>query len=332
MTDLRQALEDARRALLDLSTRNRLLALPKPGRSRGVVILDDEDADFVLGALAAGKPFGFEAAGEEAPEPAPDAEAPPAEGKPKRARRRTSKAAAKAEGVAKADGAAAREEWQRDDALRVRLPPADLARRLRDLMTDARTAREETGVPTLYLALGALVWRDPMTPETERRAPLVLLPVAIEREGVSRTFRLRAGGDEPAENLSLREMLKVNFRTTLPEFNAEAYNPTAWAEAVAQAVKDQTNWTVEADALAVGLFSFAKFLMWRDLGPEENPGLADHPLVRALVGGSRSPRPRPSPTMPTWMPRSPSSGSIMSWTWTGPRRWRPRRCGAAAMW
>ncbi|MBR0676881.1 hypothetical protein GXW77_11905, partial [Roseomonas alkaliterrae] len=67
MTDLRQALEDARRALLDLSTRNRLLSLPKPGRSRGVLILDDEDADFVLGALAAGRAFGFEAAGEEAP-------------------------------------------------------------------------------------------------------------------------------------------------------------------------------------------------------------------------------------------------------------------------
>jgi hypothetical protein len=281
MTDLRQALEEARRALLDLSTRNRLLSLPKPGRSRGVAILDDEDADFVLGALAAGRAFGFEASGEEAPEPAAPAEG----GKPRRARR-TSKAAAKADGVAKADGKAAREDWQRDDRLRVRLPAPDLARRLRDLMTDARTAREETGVPTLYLALGTLAWRDPATPETERRAPLVLLPVVLEREGVSQTFRLRAGHDEPAENLSLREMLKVNFNTSLPAFDAETYNPTAWAESVAQAVKDRPDWTVDADALALGLFSFAKFLMWRDLGPEENPGLGDHPLVRSLVGGA----------------------------------------------
>jgi len=141
MTDLRQALEEARRALLDLSTRNRLLSLPRPGRSRGVLILDDEDADFVIGALGTGRAFGFEAAGEEAPE------APPAEGaKPRR--RRTSKAAAKAEGVSRADGTASREEHQRDDKLRVQLPPSDLARRLRDLMTDARTAREETGVPS----------------------------------------------------------------------------------------------------------------------------------------------------------------------------------------
>ncbi|BDG71413.1 DUF4011 domain-containing protein [Roseomonas fluvialis] len=282
MTDLRQALEEARRALLDLSTRNRLLALPKPGRSRGVVILDDEDADFVAAALAAGRAFGFEAAGDDPPaEPVAEGE-----GKPRRARKRTTKAAAKAEGVAKADGKATREDWQRDDLLRVRLPASDLARRLRDLMTDARTAREETGVPTLYLALGVLSWRDPATPTTERRAPLALLPVTIEREGVSQTFRLRAGTTEIAENLSLREMLKVNFGTALPAFDDAAYNPTAWAEAVAAAVKDRADWSVDADALALGLFSFAKFLMWRDLGPEENPGLADHPLVQALVGGA----------------------------------------------
>ena len=276
MTELRQALEEARRALLDLSTRNRLLSLPKPGRSRGVVILDDEDADFVLGALAAGRAFGFEAAGAE---PAPDTATAPK-------RRRTTKAAAKADGVARADDKATREDWQRDDRLRVRLPAPDLARRLRDLMTDARTAREETGVPTLYLALGVLSWRDPATPTTERRAPLALLPVALEREGVSQTFRLRAGATEVAENLSLREMLKVNFGTALPDFDEAAYNPTAWAEAVAAAVKDRADWSVDGDALALGLFSFAKFLMWRDLGPEENPGLADHPLVQALVGGA----------------------------------------------
>lgn len=36
-------LQEARRGLLDLSTRNRLLALPKPGRSRGVIILEEEE-------------------------------------------------------------------------------------------------------------------------------------------------------------------------------------------------------------------------------------------------------------------------------------------------
>ena len=277
MTDLRTALEEARRGLLDLSTRNRLLSLPKPGTSRGVIILDDEDADFALGALQAGRAFGFEASAA-----APDTAAVEASpGKPRRAR----STKVKAEGITAAKSDATREDYQRDDKLRVQLPPTDLTRRLRDIMQDARTAREETGVPTLYLALGALIWRDPATPETERRAPLALLPVALEREGVSQNFKLRGAVGDIAENLSLREMLKVNFKTALPDFDADTYSPTGWAESIATLVTEREHWRVDADALAIGLFSFAKFLMWRDLGPEENPGLADHPMVRALVGG-----------------------------------------------
>ncbi|WP_270936046.1 DUF4011 domain-containing protein, partial [Falsiroseomonas oryzae] len=94
-------LEEARRGLLDLSTRNRLLALPKPGRSRGVVILEDEDADFVFAELQDGKPFGFEAAGEAPPAEAAPAEAAPADGGAKPRKRRATRAK-KAEGVATA--------------------------------------------------------------------------------------------------------------------------------------------------------------------------------------------------------------------------------------
>lgn len=286
MADLTVALNEARRALLDLSTRNRLLSLPKPGRSRGVVIMDDEDADFVLGALQAGRAFTFEASGTAtAPEPPPATASDSAPKKPRRAPKRGSARAAKVDGVATAKSDATREEWQRDERLRIRLPAADLARKLRDLMQDARTTREETGIASLYLAIGALAWRDPATPETERIAPLALLPATLEREGVSQVFRLRAATNEVAENLSLREMLATNFRLDLPEFDPETYDPTQWAEAVAKLLPDRPGWRVDADALALGLFSFAKFLMWRDLDPAANPGLLEHPVVRALVGG-----------------------------------------------
>ncbi|MBR0656231.1 DUF4011 domain-containing protein [Plastoroseomonas arctica] len=284
MTTLAQALEDARRGLLDLSTRNRLLALPKPGRSRGVVILDDEDADQLVAKLREGVAFSFESvsSGEaEAP-----ADAPPA-GKPRRGARKT--ASARATGVSTADAAGTREAWQADTKLRVRMPAADLAKRVRDILGDARIAREESGIATLYLAIGALAWRDAATPETERLAPLALLPVTLEREGVSQVFRLRADVAEVAENLSLREMFSAQFRITLPEFDPEAYDPTKWAETVAGAITGQPLWRVDADALAVGLFSFAKFLMWRDLDPAANPGLLTHPLIRALVGGEALP-------------------------------------------
>ncbi|NGM19308.1 DUF4011 domain-containing protein [Roseomonas stagni] len=281
-------LQEARRGLLDLSTRNRLLALPKPGRSRGVIILEDEDADFVLEALGAGRAFGFESA------PA-EAAAPPAEGETPAPRRRRAGRPRRAEGIATADAAQSAEEARRDTKLRVRLSPEDLSRRLRDLMQDARTAREETGVATLSLALGTLAWRDPATPETERLAPLALLPVTLEREGVGQNYRLRAAGLEVQENLSLREKLSAEFRLELPPFDAEAYDPTAWAEAVRIALGGREGWSVDPDGLAVGLFSFQKFLMWRDLDPAANPGLLTHPMVRALVGGEALATPPPFP-------------------------------------
>ncbi|MBU8541367.1 DUF4011 domain-containing protein [Falsiroseomonas tokyonensis] len=268
MTLLADQLEAARRGLLDLSTRNRLLSLPKPGRSRGVLLLDDEDADFVLAALAEGRAFGFEAV----------ADAP--EAPPRRGRR-----AVRVDGVGMADAAQSREEARRDNRLRARLPQEDLARRLRDLMQDARTAREETGIATLSLALGALAWRDPATPETERLAPLALLPVVLERQGVSQQYRLRAAGGEVEENLSLRQKLLSEFRVELPPFPEEGFAVAAWAEAVRGAIGAREGWRVEADSLAVGLFSFQKFLMWRDLDPAVNPGLLEHGMIRALVGG-----------------------------------------------
>jgi len=268
-TSIAEALQHARRALIDLSTRNRLLSLPAQGRSRGVIRIADEDAGFVVAQLAAGKGFGFEAT-----------EA----GAAKKGKR--------AEGVTAASASATREEWQRDTNLRVTLSPDELTRRLRDVMADTRTAREETGVPSLFLAVGALFWRDPGTPETERAAPLALIPATLEREGVSNRFRLRGYTEEVVENLSLREKLATDFRITLPDFAGEA--PADWAARMQAATGGRAGWRVETDVLALGIFAFAKFLMWRDLDPVTHPGLLEHAALLRLL----SPVPPPPEAAP----------------------------------
>jgi hypothetical protein len=262
-------LEQARRALIDLSTRNRLLSLPAQGRSRGVIRIAEEDAAFVVAQLAAGKGFGFEAA---------------VAGEAKTRKR--------AEGVATASTTATREEWQRDTQLRVALSAEELTRRLRDVMSDARSAREESGVPSLFLAVGALIWRDPGTPGTERAAPLALIPATLEREGVSNRFRLRASPEDVVENLSLREKLATDFRITLPDFTGEA--PADWAVRMQEATAGREGWRVEGDALALGLFAFSKFLMWRDLDPVAHPGLLTHSTLLRLLDPA-APPPEPPP-------------------------------------
>jgi len=240
------ALAEARRGLLDLSTRNRLLSLPKPGRSRGVLPLSPRPPGEVLAEMLAGRPHAMD--------PEPEGEATP----------------------------------PRAGQLRAAFRAEELARRLRNLDQDARTAREETGVSTLFLAFGGLAWRDPGTPGVERLAPLVLLPVALSRSGVRAAWKLTATGEEPGENLSLREKLATEFALSLPPFDPDG-DMEAWLGAVGAAVAGREGFAVRPDALHLGLFSFAKFLMWRDLDPAAHPGITAKPLVARFLGAAGAP-------------------------------------------
>ncbi|WP_439578956.1 DUF4011 domain-containing protein [Elioraea sp.] len=155
------ALTRAQRELLDLSTRNRLLSLPT--RSAGVLPIAGERSGSVFARLVTeAKAMGFapmedEAAGEAGP------------------RRRRAAAAPGAASVPDPD----------DLVLSAPLTAAALARLLTRIERDARGFREEQGLNILYLALGHLIWSDPRTPQTERRAPLLLLPCTLARAGTA---------------------------------------------------------------------------------------------------------------------------------------------------
>ena len=53
------------------------------------------------------------------------------------------------------------------------------------------------GTNTLYLAVGSLKWKKLPTDERVYGAPILLLPVKLERSGVSDRFRLKFHEDEP---------------------------------------------------------------------------------------------------------------------------------------
>jgi len=52
------------------------------------------------------------------------------------------------------------------------------------------------------------------------------------------------------------------------------------------AIRSQSGWSVETDAIALGFFSFAKFLMYRDLDPTTWPAadaILGHGVLQALL-------------------------------------------------
>ncbi len=181
----------------------------------------------------------------------------------------------------------------------VNMPPAELETRLVDLFRSARTHMQEGGANTLYLALGFLKWkREPHDPRSYQ-APLILVPVSLQRRNARAPFTLKLHGDEPRFNPTLIEMLRQDFGINLGVMEGELPRDDAGLDirsiwkTVSHAIKDIPGWEVSEDVV-LSLFSFAKHLMWKDLS-EHSEQLRENPVVRHLLDTPRDAYPPGAP-------------------------------------
>ncbi|GAA3934889.1 DUF3320 domain-containing protein [Hymenobacter algoricola] len=175
-----------------------------------------------------------------------------------------------------------------DNKLQTAEPQTKLETRLLNTYYAARTSLEEQGVNILYLALGQLTWYEADSSPEPRQAPLLLVPVLLERGTAAERFKLRHTGAETEGNLSLQAKLRAGFGLALPLPEADDdLRPADYFAAVAAAVAGMPRWQVQPDRIALGFFSFGKFLLYRDLDPALWPAeapLLDHPAIAALLG------------------------------------------------
>ncbi|MDA1016564.1 MAG: DUF4011 domain-containing protein, partial [Planctomycetota bacterium] len=175
-----------------------------------------------------------------------------------------------------------------DSNLQTKLPDDQLHTKLLRLFYDARSLADEQGVNSLFCALGFLEWYEEPNSEKVRFAPLLLVPIELHRRTVNAKFRVRYLDDEPSTNLSLKEKLKAEFGLQLPEVpELDDLDPAAYFDAVEQVISNQPNWRLHRDRQTIWFFSFAKFLMFRDLDPETWPtdrSPVQHRLLRGLLG------------------------------------------------
>ena len=178
--------------------------------------------------------------------------------------------------------------------LHIALSPEILLSKLLKIETEARGFIEEQGVNVLYLALGFLHWHETATSEEVRKAPLILLPVNLVRGHSREAFSLRYTGDDLNDNLSLDAKLHTDFGIRLPIFlsdfdgdPAELPNVTTYYRQVETVIQSQPRWKVQDNEIALGFFSFGKFLMFNDLDPKNWPDdkqPAQHPVMQRLLG------------------------------------------------
>ena len=116
-----------------------------------------------------------------------------------------------------------REDLRREhalDALKrrevfVAVQQEELETRLVELYRTARSTLQEGGANTLYLAMGFLTWTRDDKAGQRYRAPLVLVPVTLNRKSARSGFTLTLHDDEPRFNPTLIEMLRQDFKLNL---------------------------------------------------------------------------------------------------------------------
>jgi len=261
----RDRIERWQRRLLDISLRNRLLnyrdskqALPL--RCPNVAALEDD--------LAAGKKFRGFSLNDNDPF----------------GRRTVSPEAAQ-----RIEEEVVRDAFERRQVV-VPLTGQEMNNRLLTLYRRANSDMQEGGTNTLFLAVGFLRWKKTESDTRTYRAPLVLIPVKLERRSAQSPFQIVHHEDDTRINSTLLEFLKRDFDLRIPELEGELFQDhsgidiTRILETMRRKVRDVAGFEV-IEELALSTFSFAKYLMWKDL-VDRSEQLRRNRLVNHLIDGA----------------------------------------------
>ncbi|QHS61679.1 DUF3320 domain-containing protein [Chitinophaga agri] len=180
------------------------------------------------------------------------------------------------------------EEVVYDTRLQTAETATALQNRLLNTYYAARTSLEEQGVNILFLTLGMLKWYEKDNGKEARYAPLILIPVSLERSSARERFRLRYTGSDVEMNLSLQTKIKAEYGIILPDIpEGDDIAVNEYIQQVADTINGMQGWDVITDTAELGFFSFGKLMLYHDLDSDGWPAdeqPADHPILQSLFG------------------------------------------------
>jgi len=172
--------------------------------------------------------------------------------------------------------------------LRTVYTDGELGKIIKELYRNARTAMEENGANTLYLAMGLLRWYETEKSTKARYAPIVLLPVDIVRKSAMQGYVIRLRDEDAQMNITMLEKLKQDFGIVvegldpLPQ-DEHGVDIRAVLTVLRKAIMSQKRWdTLESAYL--GIFSFSQFVMWNDIR-NRCEDLQRNKIVKSLIDG-----------------------------------------------
>lgn len=150
--------------------------------------------------------------------------------------------------------------------LRIIAKQDEISEAASNLVRKTRSAEEETGAKTLFLAIGFLKWK--YEGETDAKyAPLALLPVDLKRQK-NRAFTLEVGEGYEV-NTTLLEFLKQEFGIDIRGVEGKELTPSEIAAVFRAKTANMKDWVVYGD-IYLAQFTFARYAMWADVKKNVN--------------------------------------------------------------
>ena len=155
---------------------------------------------------------------------------------------------------------------------------------VRNIDKKARDFVEETGVNVAYMAFGFIHWKESDSSNLTFRAPVLLLPIQLTQASAVEPYCIQSTEDDVILNPTFAYKIAAEHGVKLPEYSDEGL--PAYLEKVKQLVA-KLQWTVTNEC-KIGLFSFLKINMYRDLKDNADAILANR-NVRRLLGEASDP-------------------------------------------
>lgn len=162
-----------------------------------------------------------------------------------------------------------------DDAIQTLHYPDTLEGLLRKRRSEANSAIQETGSNLLYLAIGFLKWKQDINSDKELYAPLLLIPVQIERGNSDKetgvyNYKIEYNGEDLFSNISLQYKIKNQFGIEIPTFSEELA-PEEYFKKINKICENKPELIGVSRRFALDFFHFSKLLMYLDLDSNNWP-------------------------------------------------------------
>ena len=277
-------IDNARKKLIDLTLRNRLINY-RPAKTRSIKVIDENSREIYEILILKGKAMRFlpKSANPTNPVIKPVFSSPNIIVTEEEITENASIPWHDLDDNAKSLGR------HKDLVLQTGFDKEALQKRLFAIYHESTTVLEEQGYTILYLALGFLEWYESTTSQKPLKSPLILIPIDMKRDADRMSYRIEWTNEDIISNISLKEKLKEQG-VILPDFDMpeDKNGIDDYFRATIDAIKKFPNWRVLTD-IHLDFFSFTKFIMFKDLDAASwpaNMGPASHPLISCIFSQS----------------------------------------------